>query len=621
MTLRFFFAVPSLFFILGSQANTITVSEDIGFDSENSTSFLQFAMNQAPDTVIIDNVGEPWITGPLLVNSGDLTIIIEPGTVLNALAGAYGEFDPMFRIRDVENVTVLGYGATIQMNKQEYIDLADSEYRHAFNLGSVVNVRIEGLEVKDTGGDGVLIGKSFQPGALVNFSEDVVIRNCVFDNNYRQGISVVSVKDCLIENCIMKNTIGALPEAGIDIEPDDPTERIEDLVIRNCQFINNNGNGIQVALTFMDDTSEDVSVLVEDCYFENNFTLSNIYAYAELSFNDNGGNGVDGAVNFSRCYVASSQWSAVYVKKTIESYDINFEDCVFKNVSQNPIDFNNPIFFEVTNYEESAPRTGGVSFTDCRIDFSADIPLLTYFENLGTVEGLGNVTGNFFVSPTTSQTIDIGTDPENVDITFSEIETTLPTVDFAGIGNPYLENAGVPVSYFIVRTDPSQSPLALDVTFGGTATNGTDYDLQPPFVLMPVGVSSIQREFAILDDDLVEGTETLSIAIQSSDCYESGAEDEIETTILDDNALSLDHNIRYKRYSLYPNPTSGTINFSLKNSDSLNRLTLFNLSGKRLKEFSINEGQFSIQDLPAGVYILQVSHAEGSEHHKIILAK
>ncbi|MGB6037550.1 MAG: right-handed parallel beta-helix repeat-containing protein, partial [Cryomorphaceae bacterium] len=290
-------------FSLFAKAEVFVVSEDAGFDSANSTNFLQFALYEATDTLLIDNVGEPWITGPLIVNNSNLTIVLESGTVMNALEGAYGEFDPMFRIRDVENITVLGYGAFIQMNKQEYIDLADSEFRHAFNLGSVVNFRMEGLEIKDSGGDGLLIGKSFQPGSTQNYCENLVIRNCIFDNNYRQGISIVSVKDCLIENCIMKNTIGTLPEAGIDIEPDDPAERIEELVIQNCQFINNNGNGIMLALFYLDDSSLDVSVTVEDCYFEDNFTLSNIYAYAEIACLDNKGNGVDGFVNFERCYV------------------------------------------------------------------------------------------------------------------------------------------------------------------------------------------------------------------------------------------------------------------------------------------------------------------------------
>ena len=391
------FQLSVYLFCFQSYATKIIVSQDIGYDIADSTNFIQEALNTVTDTIVIDNVGTPWKTAPLFVNMGNVTIIIEKDVEILALPGVYEEFDSMFRIWDVENIRIEGYGATLKMNKQEYIDLNDSEFRHGFNIGSATNITIEGLTIIDTGGDGILISKSFSPSSQKNYSENITIKNCIMDNNYRQGISIVSIKNGEISNCILSNTNGTLPEAGIDVEPDDPSERIENLNIKKCRFLNNFGNGLQVTTFFMDDTSLDISILIVDCYFSGNHNITNSYAYAEMAFYDSEFDGADGMVTVKDCYVENSEWSAAYFKRTVDSYDILFDNCVFKNVSQDPIEFNNPLFFEVTNYTNPAPRFGGVEFLDCTINYDANIPFLSVFENLATSDGLGNVTGNFFI--------------------------------------------------------------------------------------------------------------------------------------------------------------------------------------------------------------------------------
>jgi len=125
------------------------------------------------------------------------------------------------------------------MNKQEYIDLADSEFRHGINLGSATDILIEGLTILDTGGDGILISRSFLPASPKNYCENISIKNCVFTNNYRQGLSIVSVVGANIINCEFSETKGTLPEDGIDIEPDVPEDRIENILISGCRIFNN----------------------------------------------------------------------------------------------------------------------------------------------------------------------------------------------------------------------------------------------------------------------------------------------------------------------------------------------------------------------------------------------
>ncbi len=293
-------------------ATSFTVSTDIGFDLVDNTNILQFAFTETTeDTIIVDNVGSDWNIGPISIGRNNITIIFEEGVVLRALPDEFDIFESLVEIRDKNNITIIGYGASFIMNKQEYIDLADSEFRHGINLGSATDILIEGLTILDTGGDGILISRSFLPTSPKNYCENINIKNCVFTNNYRQGLSIVSVVGANIINCEFSETKGTLPEDGIDIEPDVPEDRIENILISGCRIFNNFGNAIQLAFQNMDDDSRDISVTVEDTYMSNNHDESNVFAFAEIAASDNDGNGVDGFVNFTNCFIESSQWTAV----------------------------------------------------------------------------------------------------------------------------------------------------------------------------------------------------------------------------------------------------------------------------------------------------------------------
>ncbi|MGB6037263.1 MAG: T9SS type A sorting domain-containing protein, partial [Cryomorphaceae bacterium] len=315
------------------------------------------------------------------------------------------------------------------------------------------------------------------------------------------------------------------------------------------------------------------------------------------------------------CYVSSGQFSPVYISKSVESYDLSFDNCVFKNVSQNPVDFNNPIFFEVTNYDEVTPRTGGVDFTDCRIDYTADIPFLTYFENLGTVDGLGDVTGNFFIVNENAPEFESGTNPENVTITFEDITGTVSEgveMDFAE--DEYLENGGLPMLYTLSRTEEDVFPLAVDIGFSGEAAHGMDYDLHPPFTIIPAGAASANVTVGILDDDQSEGDETVILTIEESPCY-STADNQGETLIVDDNALSASAETEPLNILIYPNPAEDYI--QLLSAFTIQRIEVFSLTGRLIKEIYHPSERIDVHDLPSGSYLLRLVGEEKVETLKV----
>jgi polygalacturonase len=97
-----------------------------------------------------------------------------------------------------------------------------AEWRMGISLRGCSDVTVEGLSIEKTGGDGVYIGATQEQP----FCRDVTIRDVECVDNHRQGISVISAENLLIENCLFAKTDGTAPQAGIDLEPNGPDERL-----------------------------------------------------------------------------------------------------------------------------------------------------------------------------------------------------------------------------------------------------------------------------------------------------------------------------------------------------------------------------------------------------------
>lgn len=604
----------------GVFASKTVVSTDIGFDANDSTAFLDIAFSTTTtDTIVIDNVGMDWRTGPLDINRDNVTIIFEEGVTLRALPNVFGEFDSLIRLRDRTNVTLIGYGATLIMNKQEYIDLANSEFRHGIDLNSAINIWIEGLTIRDSGGDGISISKSFAADSPQNYSENITILNCLSNNNYRQGLAIISAKDVNVLYSEFSDTSGTLPEDGIDIEPFEPDQRIENVLIKGCRILNNNGNAIQVAMEFMDDTSPDISVIVEDTYMSGNHDPSNTFAFAELNIDDNGGDGVDGLVTFSNCYIDSSEWTAVYISKTVDSYEAVFNNCVFKDISNDPIALNNPIFFEVTDYVNPVARFGGATFNDCTLIYDEDIPFLNLVENLATSDGLGNVTGNFFVINPNNVAFETGNNPANTSISF-EYFNGFPetTVEISTVQTEYTESVDDSFLFSVQRDGDLLLPMAVNLALSGTASFGQDYNRQPGFVLFQQGVEVVDENVAITEDQEDEELEILNLEIESNECYEIGTNAGISLELLDETLST--NSFDLVSLVAYPNPVKE--DFRLVLPHGVYKGTLLSSLGHKIREFEFEQSDhIPLVDYPSGVYLFEIVELDTNTKRVLKLIK
>lgn len=122
------------------------------------------------------------------------------------------------------------------------------------------NIRIYNPVIKKCWGDGIYIGNERDiPSRMI------YVYNAFLDDNRRNGISVTSGKNILIENALISNTNGQNPRSGIDIEPNSNEDVIENIVIESPITFNNAMHGIVISVgNLAGDLTKVVSVKVNN---------------------------------------------------------------------------------------------------------------------------------------------------------------------------------------------------------------------------------------------------------------------------------------------------------------------------------------------------------------------
>jgi hypothetical protein len=233
-----------------------------GFDPYDSTTILTKALNSGARFILIPDLGKPWITEPLFIKS-NTTLIIESGVEIQAKRGAFhGGGDTLLSLKDVENVTIYGYGARLKMFKEDYrkAPYKKAQWRHTIQIKGGRSIHIFGITAESSGGDGIYLG-SGQRG----YNENIIIKDVTLRYHYRQGISVISAQDLLIENTEMSFTEGHSPAAGIDFEPNRPAERLINCRLKHCSIHNNKGPGILICLKAQDMTTLPFDISFFNC--------------------------------------------------------------------------------------------------------------------------------------------------------------------------------------------------------------------------------------------------------------------------------------------------------------------------------------------------------------------
>ena len=311
---------------LSPHPSTVRVSKDFGFDPEDSTRFLQAALSSGAAKVIIDRQATDWVTTSL-TGAPNQMVVLEPGVTLRAKPGAFhGRADCLLVYVNVSNVVITGYGATLKMERAIYDKppYTKSEHRHTLNLRGVSNFRVEGLTCTESGGDGIFIGGGQRKDHVFYPPTNVTLKDVKCVRNYRQGLSVIAVRGLLCENCEFSETGGTPPQSGIDFEPNWPDEVLQDIVVRNCRFENNKGRGYEFYLGNLNAKSAPVTARFENCVTRGNVNGFE-YQQRRLKYNDLP---VGGRVELENCTFERSRHAGVAIHDKPEtSAAIVFRNC------------------------------------------------------------------------------------------------------------------------------------------------------------------------------------------------------------------------------------------------------------------------------------------------------
>ena len=264
----------------GIRAEGVRISERFGYDPVDATANLRAALNSGEKVLIVDKQEKDWFVRPLRISGRkDLTIVFEDGARIVAKRGEFkSPWESMFVFEFCTNVAIRGVSPercgfkmwhddyyTRNRRKPNEKGYVWSEWRHGLQFLSCAGVTLENISSNDSGGDGLYIGSQTTTGRSGGPCQDVVVRNCIFDHNNRQGISVISVRGLVVEDTLLSNTRGTAPAAGIDFEPNHHEEVVTGVVMRRCRAINNAGNGFEFYMNRFDKTSEPTEALFEDC--------------------------------------------------------------------------------------------------------------------------------------------------------------------------------------------------------------------------------------------------------------------------------------------------------------------------------------------------------------------
>ena len=330
-----------------------------GFGGDDTTVFQNALNNTAANgQALLVPAGSYNISPIFFPNNSQL--VLAAGVTVTANPG-YGPLDTMLKITS-QNVTIQGAGASsviFQMRKSEYVaehSSDHSEWRHCLDIEGASNVTISGISCNQSGGDGIYVADG-----AAGPSQNVTISNSVFDQNFRQGFSLISGVHIFVSNCYFTNTSGTAPEAGIDIEPNTPNNTVADVHITNNFSTGNAGAGLLISLQELNGSSPNVDITVS-----NYQSASNQLSGYELINNDVSPNIQGNILIQNSSSTNDGSYGAVG-----HGFDANGPTVVFQNLSITNPHKNGPD----PTYGDSAAvgclRGGGGSYPIGNIQFQA----------------------------------------------------------------------------------------------------------------------------------------------------------------------------------------------------------------------------------------------------------
>jgi hypothetical protein len=171
----------------------------------------------------------------------------------------------LLTLEDRRNVVIEGAAQSVlRMRPEEY---PFGQYRHTIKVTGCERIQIQNLNLQDSGGDGIYIGRTVASNLDCR---DIQLMNISCRRNRRNGLSVTSVDGLDIQDCTFAETKGEGPESGIDLEPNTADDRLANITMLRCRIENNASFGIVISCRNLMNDSVPVSIRIEQSYISGN---------------------------------------------------------------------------------------------------------------------------------------------------------------------------------------------------------------------------------------------------------------------------------------------------------------------------------------------------------------
>ena len=255
----------------------------------------------------------------------NVPIAYSPVIYISPLEKDGTEWDSGIRLRSnivVRNGIIDGNQANnLAPDTSSPYDGSDGGMHCVWIANSCKNIKLENLKLTNAATDGLEI--AVDDGINTSHATDAVttevyVTDVDMDANYRQGCSIIKADTVHFTRCLFRNTSGAAPEAGLDMETNLATEDITNIKCTDCSFTGNAGRGVQGQIT----GGEGKYWKFSNCYIAGNVTGGDPYSVAITGSTGS----VYTDIQFSNCTIVGSVSCGAVAANTIK-HDIKFADC------------------------------------------------------------------------------------------------------------------------------------------------------------------------------------------------------------------------------------------------------------------------------------------------------
>lgn len=182
-------------------------------------------------------------------------IKLDPETKLTVIPTKHGSYR-VFQVKNVKNVKISG-GSLIG---DKHTHLGNTgEWGMGVEIRDSQNVSISNMSIDKMWGDAIYVGTNGK-----NSTYNINLNNIRMNENRRQGLTIISVSKLMASNITVANTNGSRPASGIDIEPNNGSMILKNIILRNINTSRNQGSGIQIGLSRYDNSTNPISITVEN---------------------------------------------------------------------------------------------------------------------------------------------------------------------------------------------------------------------------------------------------------------------------------------------------------------------------------------------------------------------